>query len=153
MSTLGYSDDERLSRREIAKVQLIKAIDLFVTEQFIPSITLAGAAEEILGKLLQHRGEAPILDESFAAIQDIRRTKIGLNVMDGKPKKEIVAGWNKARNNLKHHGETDEEFVVINACDEAYWMIRRALANSKKLGVAIPNANDFENWIVININM
>lgn len=153
MSTLGYSEDERLSRSEIAKVQLVKAIELFVAEQFIPSITLGGAAEEIFGKLLQHRGEAPVLEESFAAIQAIRNHKKGLNVMDGKPKKEIVAGWNKAHNNLKHHGDTDEEFVVINACDEAYWMIRRALANSKKLGVEIPNDNDFENWVVININM
>lgn len=71
--------------------------------------------------------------------------------MEGKPKREVIAGWNKARNNLKHH--SDEEFVVFNACDEAYWMIRRALENAKKLKVAVPNDNDFENWVVININM
>lgn len=152
MNALGYSEEERFSRSEIAKIQLVKAIELFVAEQFIPSVTLAGAAEEILGKLLQRRGEGPILEESFAKIQGIRDAT-GLNVMDAKSKKEIIAGWNKARNNLKHQGETDEDFVVLNACDEAYWMIRRALMNAKKLGVAIPNDNDFESWVVININM
>jgi hypothetical protein len=152
MHTLGFSDDERISRSDIAKVQLAKAIELFVTEQFIPSITLAGAAEEIFGRLLGRQRERPVLEESFAAIQGIRDAT-GLNVMEGKNKTEIIAGWNKARNNLKHHGPTDEEFVVLNACDEAYWMIKRALDNASRLGVAIPNDNDFENWVVININM
>ena len=152
MDTLGYSDDERLSRSDIARVQLVKAIELFVAEQFIPSITLGGAAEEIFGRLLERRGEKPVLEESFAAIQRIRDAT-GLNVMEGKNKTEIITDWNKARNSLKHHCRADDEFVVINACDEAYWMIRRALDNAKQLGVAIPNEYDFENWVVINVNM
>jgi 23S rRNA G2445 N2-methylase RlmL len=73
--------------------------------------------------------------------------------MDGKNKTEVVAGWNKARNSLKHRGRTDDEFVVLNTCDEAYWMIKRALDNAKRLGVVIPNEHDFENWVVINVNM
>lgn len=152
MNTLGLSDDERLSRRVIAKVQLVKAIELFVERQFIPSITLGGAAEEIFGRLLERRGEQPILEESHSAIQRIRDAT-GLNVMEGKSKKDIIAGWNKARNSLKHHGCTDDEFVVLNACDEAYWMIKRALDNAKRLGVVIPNEHDFENWVVFNVNM
>lgn len=150
MNSLGYTEEERFSRTDIATVQLVKSIELFVVEQFIPSITLAGAAEEIFGKLLQHRGEAPVLEESFTAIQRVRDAT-GLNVMGGQAKKEVIAGWNNARNNLKHH--SDEEFAVFNACDEAYWMIHRALENARRLNVAIPNYNDFENWVVININM
>lgn len=147
---MGYTEEERFHRADIATIQLVKAIELFVIEQFIPSITLAGAADEIFGKLLQDRGEVPVLEESFTAIQKLRDAA-GLNVMEGKPKKEVIAGWNKARNNLKHH--SDEEFVVFNACDEAYWMIRRALENARKLKVAVSNDNDFESWVVTNINM
>ncbi len=152
MNTLGFSEDERLSRSDIAKTQLTKAIELFVAEQFIPSITLGGAAEEIFGRLLERRGQKPILEESFASIQLIRDAT-GLNIMEGKDKTEVIANWNRARNSLKHQGRTDDEFVVLNTCDEAYWMIRRALANSKGLGVTIPNEQDFENWVVMNVNM
>lgn len=72
MNSLGYTEEERFHRADIAIIQLVKAIELFVIEQFIPSITLAGAAEEILGKLLQERGEVPVLEESFTEIQKIR---------------------------------------------------------------------------------
>lgn len=152
MNTLGYSDEERLARSDIAKIQLEKAIDLFIFEQFIPSITLAGAAEEIFGKLLLCQKMMPVLEESFGAIQGIRDA-VGLNLMDGKSKKEIIKDWNYARNNLKHYDLTDEEFVVLNTCDEAYWMIKRALNNAGRLGVVIKNHNDFENWVIINVNM
>ncbi|MGQ0696938.1 MAG: hypothetical protein ACT4PZ_01725 [Panacagrimonas sp.] len=153
MHTLGYSEDERLPRSHIAKVQLVKAIELFITEQFIPSITLAGAAEEIFGKLLNHQGQKPILEQSFEEIQRIREATGRQDILGGKNKKETIEAWNKARNNLKHHGNTEEDFVVINTCDEAYWMIKRALDNASRLGVKIPNGNEFENWVVININM
>ena len=45
--TLGYQDDVKITKTEIARVQLVQAIELFVAERFLPSITLAGASEEI----------------------------------------------------------------------------------------------------------
>ncbi len=54
---------------------------------------------------------------------------------------------------VRNHGRAEDQCVVINTCDEAYWMIRRALDNAKRLGVTIPNEHDFENWVVINVNM
>jgi len=41
----------------------------------------------------------------------------------------------------------------MNLFDEAYWMIKRSLANAKKLEVRVKNLDDFENWIVVNINL
>ena len=153
MYTLGYSEDETFSRSDIAKIQLVKAIELFITEQFIPSITLAGAAEEIFGKLLYRQGQNPILEKSYEEIQRIREATNRQDILGAKNKKETIEAWNKARNNLKHHGHTDEEFVVFNGCDEAYWIIKRALDNASRLGVKVPNKSEFENWVVININM
>lgn len=43
--------------------------------------------------------------------------------------------------------------MVLNLFDEAYWMIRRALANTKSLSLQISNEVDFENWVIVNINM
>ena len=45
---------------------------------------------------------------------------------------------------------TENESITLNLCDEAYWMIRRALENAEKLHISIENSHDFENWFVIN---
>lgn len=152
MTTLGFEDDTQITKGEIAKIQLAEAINLFLAEKYLCAITLAGAAEEVLARLLNQRGEISVVEKSFQSIQNIRE-KTGLSVMSGKPKNEIFNEWNYARNTLKHHGKTDDEAVTINLFDEAYWMIKRGLANAEKLKIPIKNQLDFENWIIININM
>lgn len=152
MITLGFEDATQTSKREIAQMQLVEAIDLFLAGKYLCAITLAGAAEEILARLLNQLGEDSIVEESIQAIQHLRE-KTGLSIMSGKPKNEIFNEWNSARNNLKHHGKAIDETVTINFFDEAYWMIKRGLANAEKLELPINNQIDFENWIVVNINM
>lgn len=152
MTTLGFEDDTQITKGEIAKIQLAEAINLFLAGKYLCAITLAGAAEEVLARLLNQRGEISVVEKSFQSIQNIRE-KTGLSVMSGKPKNEIFNEWNSARNTLKHHGKTDDETVTINLFDEAYWMIKRGLANAEKLGISIKNQIDFENWIIVNINM
>ena len=150
--TLGYEDDVRITKLEIARIQLVQAIELFVAERFLPSITLAGAAEEILGRLLIASGRMPVIENSYGEIQRIREVT-GLSVMGNKSKKAIFNEWNTARNTLKHHADPSEDVVTLNVFDEAYWMIKRALANARDLALRISNQNDFENWVVVNINM
>ena len=43
----------RLTKFEVAEKQLATAIELFCAQEPLPAITLAGAAEEILGKLVK----------------------------------------------------------------------------------------------------
>jgi hypothetical protein len=71
----------------------------------------------------------------------------------GRPRNEIFNELNSARNSLKHHGKADDEALRINLFDEAFWMIKRSLVNAEKLNVPIRNQLDFENWIIVNINM
>lgn len=73
--------------------------------------------------------------------------------MGGKKATEIYNQWNSVRNQLKHHGDTDDESITIKMFDEAYWMIKRALENAKKLAVSINNESEFENWVIVNIHM
>ena len=150
--TLEYVNDVQITKSEIAQVQLVQAIELFLSEKFLPSITLAGAAEEILGRLIAMQGDDPVIEETFSEIQRIREIT-GLSVMGAKSKKEIINGWNSVRNNLKHHNESENDFIVLNMFDEAYWMIKRALINATKLGIPINNQIDFDNWIITHINM
>lgn len=150
--TLGYKDDARITMSEIARTQLVQAIELFVAEKFLPSITLAGAAEEILGRLLAMQGKKPVIEHSFGEIQRIREIT-GLTVIGNRSKKEIFSEWNAAKNSLKHHSESNGDAIILNVFDEAYWMIKRALANANELGLQIHNQDDFENWVVVHINM
>jgi|GEM_PF-6213312 len=56
VNTLGYSDDERLSRSDIASVQVVTAIELFVAEQFIPNITLGGVLAPVARECVEGSG-------------------------------------------------------------------------------------------------
>lgn len=150
--TLGYEDDALIPKSEIARIQLVESISLFLQGNHVCAITLAGAAEAVFAGILEDEGIPSVVEESVSAIQTLReRAPIG--PMGGMPKNQIFNGWNAARNDLKHHGKGKASLVSINLFDEAYWMIRRALANAQKLGVPIANAEDFENWIIANINL
>src|SRR5712691_482706 len=149
--SLGYESNTILAKAAIAQTQLVEAIAQFVAIRFLCAITLAGAAEEVLGKLLLRKSELPVIRESLQTIHDICE-KTGLTVVAGKSDKEIIDEWNATRNALKHLVAPEEEFITINLCDEAYWMIKRALSNAHKLQIPIENEQDFENWVVINVN-
>lgn len=152
LPTLGYEEDTKTSKTEIARVQLTEAICLFMQKKFLCALTIAGAAEEILSKLLNSRGINSTVEESFDAIQKIRQFT-GLAVMGNKPKNEIFNIWNTGRNTVKHHNTRESEVVVINLFDEAYWMIKRALDNASRLEISIQNELDFENWCIEQIHL
>ena len=80
------------------------------------------------------------------------REKTGLPIMGTKSEREMIDDWNATRNSFKHLIGPEDEPIILNLCDEAYWMIRRALANAQSLQVQISNAQDFENWVIINVN-
>lgn len=148
--SIGYEDDTTLTKSEAATLQLDEAITLFVSGRFLPAITLAGAAEEILGKLLARRSELPAVKDSTRAIEQLR-AKTGLALVGSKTEKEIIDTWNAPRNLLKHLVGPEDEPITLNLCDEAYWMIRRALANAEKLNLPVENVQDFENWFIVNV--
>ena len=151
MSGLRLEVPVQTNKREIARVQLVEAINLFLAEKYISCITLAGAAEEIFARLLNQTGRPSIAEISIDEIQKIRE-KTGLCVMHGMPANQIFNLWNSARNELKHYNKTDEDIVILHPFDDAYMMIRRALFNAKELEVIIGNQQEFENWLVINVN-
>jgi hypothetical protein len=150
--TLGYEGDTAISKLEMARVQLEEAITLFVGEKFLCALTLAGASEEILSRMLNARGEPSAMERSAEAVLNIKRMT-GISGLAEVTDKQLFKGWNAARNAAKHHNADESETVVLNLFDEAYWMVRRALANAKGLGLNVGNELDFENWVTTNINM
>ena len=150
--TLGYEDDSTISKQQIAVLQLAEAITLFLDGKFICAITLSGAAEAVLAGLLANAGQSSIVEETAASIKVLRKVT-GLTVAENKKDKQLFNDWNSSRNMLKHHSKGEDDTVVINLFDEAYWMIKRALANAGKLTVRIGNEEEFESWVILNINM
>jgi len=150
--TLGYEDDSTLTKREIARLQLVEAIDLFLRGNFICALTLAGAAEGVLAGLLAVEGRASAVEESASGILTLLDA-IGLHTIQPRKDTDYYNEWNKARNLAKHHGKKEAESVTLNQFDEAYWMIERALRNASLLALSVENVDDYRNWIIVNINM
>ena len=67
----------RLTKFEVAEKQLAKAIELFCGQEPLPAITLAGAAEEILGKLVKDGGGASAIEEEVKDRCDLYQTVFG----------------------------------------------------------------------------
>ncbi len=99
--------------------QLDWAIKLFLDHKaYIPAITLAGAAEEIIGQAVSSESAFRKLTASLSAQYGIADSVLA---------KEYL---NKARNWLKHwKNKKDEEYIEIELETEAIQYIVRAITN------------------------
>jgi len=149
MNTLGITEEIEYRKVDIAIAQLFESISMFINENFLLSISLAGASEEIFAGLLKAKDGLPIIEKSISRIDELRKDT-DVSVMGKKNKRDIIREWNHVKNRTKHHNKGEGEFISFNACDEAYWLIKRALENAKKLGVNINNEPEFDNFIIIN---
>ena len=119
---------KKLAKLEIAERQLFHSVELYLTgEHLVSAITLAGAAEEILGKLVTRSGKPNALEEKVESLCKM------FEVVFKEPanRKDFIELRNKARNELKHIGNS--ESVELNLEDEAVKLLNRAIKNYKKL--------------------
>ena len=116
-----------LTKFQIAERQLTKAIELFCEGDPLPAITLAGAAEEILGKLVKSGGGVTSLEEEIKDRLDLYQTVFGA---DG-DSKAFASLMNNPRNELKHR--MSGAAVELNLEEEAVNLIQRAIDNFQKL--------------------
>ena len=118
-----------VSKIEAAVDQLDWSIRLFLDHRaYIPAITLAGAAEEVIG--------GPLTDQSsFAALKRKLSTEHGLS-------EKVVSQLhlNRAKNWLKHwDGLRDSDTVSIELETEAVQYIVRALSNLVQHDRSLPS--------------
>ena len=111
---------------DIARQQIERAIDLYLSEQdYISAITLSGAADEILGKIIENQG----LSSAYSGISNL----MGVihEEMNREPysPKEFNDLANGARNHLKHLSGT--ETIEFDPRQEACNMLYRAICNYK----------------------
>jgi hypothetical protein len=117
---------ESHSKKQIALTQLETGLRLFQeANDYYSVVTLAGAADEILGRLLESRG-------GVTALVSLTRAAAAIHLkVHGEPsdEKEFVQRANHARNSLKHLGARSEETVRLDIREEATDMLDRAISN------------------------
>jgi len=110
----------------MALTQLETALRLYFERQdYYSVVTLAGAADEIFGKLLTAKGldcSIETIKKSVAAIH----THLTGSVLGSS---EIVERANHARNALKHWSPGDPLIVTFDSLEEAKDMLNRAIDN------------------------
>ena len=126
----------KVSKVDVAMIQLDAAIRANMQNRDIEAITLAGAAEEIFGAMCRRRG----IQNAVEKVSELE--VIGWNGDDVIKRRLFL---NDVRNNLKHaNDDADDEFEVTEL--DPFFMIVRALANAKLLGVAF--SVEMENFCV-----
>jgi hypothetical protein len=130
-----------LSKLDAAVDQIDWAVRLFLDHRaYVPAITLAGAAEEIIGETL---GE----QSAFAQLKQRLAARSGLS-------EKVVSQMhlNRGKNWLKHwQGLRDEETIHLELETEAIQYIVRALANLIAHDHSLPSEGPrFFAWIAAN---
>lgn len=126
----------KVSKVDVAMIQLDAAIRANMQNRDIEAITLAGAAEEIFGAMCRRRGIQN-------AVEKVSELEVISWNGDDVIKRRLFL--NDVRNNLKHaNDDADDEFEVTEL--DPFFMIVRALANAKLLGVAF--SVEMENFFV-----
>lgn len=123
--TINVEEIPIFTKLEVALHQLERAISLFLNDSdYICAITLAGASEEILGKLLEVEGKVPALksfvDTCVAVAESIYDEPFN--------PKSFVTLATSTRNDLKHitHGRPitvlrEAAIDIINRAIDNYW--------------------------------
>ena len=114
-----------LHKKAIAEAQLNTAIRCYLVDDYIPAVTLAGAAEEIYAAYVHTYQQRTALGMyvKFMRIRGAIETKNAL-----------VNRANKIRNEFKHHGSGNSERLWLDVKVAATIAIHRAIENYLRVG-------------------
>ena len=134
----------------VAIEQLEMALSFFPDGKcHVCSLTLSGAAEEILGMAVKIKGIENSLQESYKLYSNSSLSWIN-------PPKTwaefTTKGKNRVRNAVKHVKDNKDLTFNADIEDEALWMMVRAIDNYNKLGFHPTQLmHEFDNWFYENI--
>lgn len=114
---------EKISQNNVCEVQLLTALRMYREKNYVSAITLAGAAEEILGKIIRSKG-LPTTYDLIKGIINNTSNQLHRAEFNNKEFNEIA---NSARNQLKHF--SSDGCMEIDLKQEAVNIIHRAVYN------------------------
>jgi hypothetical protein len=133
---------QRLTKRRIALVQLEQSLNLLEAGDPISALTLAGAAEEILGKAAIRKGHEPRVEYNADWVGSF------FDYMK-KPrpsKRQLVSALNTVRNHLKHQDNGCNIKVEADFEFEAQEMILRCMFNHFNAYGCYPSNKRLRAW-------
>lgn len=133
---------QKLSKLQVASHQLGVAIRHFLEGDHLSSLTLAGAAEEILGKLCERVGLPVAIEE----IIKFHWKDTDPKLPDNERRKILLSVLNNARNAVKHANDPDEGDLVLEHT-YALQMIMRAMPMARRLKLPPSNEGLMVEWI------
>jgi hypothetical protein len=142
----------RITKRKIAEIQLLRAVILLEDEgEAISALTLAGAAEEILGKMVQEKGHSTAFDDWAAFDRSfwdfvVERSNEEGRAITAPDEKALKRKINSTRNELKHNDRGKNVRVEAMFTYEAEEMLLRAIRNYLKLYDRLPRHQRVVNW-------
>lgn len=133
-----------VSKLRIGEEQLDSAIDLMVAEKYVSALTLAGAAEEIFGRLVEFHNGVPAIRARVAFRRSVyEKHPISITRTD----KEHRDSLNFPRNTIKHLNMTVPGNTCVNISNfrrEVISMLDRAIRNYSALGARFGYQCDVE---------
>jgi hypothetical protein len=140
-----------LTKKQIAVIQLEQSLALLQRDDPVSALTLAGAAEEILGYIADKRGHEPqvyVMADWLGSLFE--------RANQPRPKKDyLIRFFNSARNHAKH--QTDGINIRISADwhFEAENMLIRCMLNHRRVFGRYPASKALRLWmanIVVSSN-
>jgi hypothetical protein len=132
----------RISKLDVAAIQLDAAIRHFLEGDFLPALSLAGAAEEILGALSRRAG----LPVAVEQIVEYHFKDTDQALPDLARRKAIVDILNAGRNQAKHANDPSEADFELEQIDSLQ-MIMRAMPMARRLGARMLREAEMVKWI------
>jgi len=132
-----------LSKRRIALLQLERSIRLLEeSNDPVCALTLAGAAEEILGQIATQKGRSTTV-ENWAEYLGSFYDWMG---KPRPPRKKLISVHNRVRNALKHNDAGKNTRVRADFRFEAEDMILRAVKNYFEAFDSLPTSKTIRSW-------
>jgi hypothetical protein len=114
-----------MEKKDIALQQLIDSANLYNKGRYCSALTLAGAAEEILGKIANKRTGRNQLEGEIEYLKNIYQY---FN-KPSPPKRELINQINKAKNAIKHNDVGENLWVNSDFENECVLLFVKAVKN------------------------
>jgi hypothetical protein len=119
------------------------ALDAFLERhRFASAITLASAAERVLGQALRQAGKPAMLDWKFEA-SDLVHTNLHGKALD---KRAFTDAESRVSNALRHFDKTEAPDFEADLEEAACWELMRACENAHRLGLTVQGFDAFNEW-------
>jgi hypothetical protein len=136
--------EKTYQRVDLAIEQLDTALELFLSDRsYTAALTLAGAAEEILGRAISRTGQQNALRYKYDLLNSTHQELHGKSL----EWKQFLEGENYARNAAKHMHLLSEDTITTDLQEAALWMLVRACANYRAMDFPRTDRIEaFDNW-------